>query len=367
MQVNLLEAALMALPGRSSMQEWLQTTRPTGQGWQVFGRLPVDCIRHEVRCPAGGTVAITHAGLLADLKRLRRGWGVNGDLDRVLGLSLAEVCGITPDEEAQRRLKLTSHLTRIAGRLPDEMTLFVLVGLCLHPDAQFRELEEREDWLTDQGKGSRRTVIRRLDEAMGVFAEKLLQEFQLKESNVGWYVKSFIALVRADLEQPEAIETRKIVSLVDGLDTIETSVGVPRHPQDSQAEHGLHAELRYGGLLVSRDQLSESRFRNVIKLPRPLRAGQEHEYSLRLQVPSGQLLAPHYVHTPKRRTDYFEVRARFDAHKVPEAVWRLNGVPTTVIYESEPSGERLEVDPSGEGYVNFHDLTVGYCYGIRWS
>lgn len=313
-------------------------------------------------------MAITYAGLLTDLKRLRRGWGVNGDLSKVLGQSLAEACGIAPDDgEPQRRLKLTSHLNRVAERLPGEMSLFVLVGLCLHSDAQFRELEEREDWLTDQGKGSRRTVIRRIDEAMELFAENLLHDFQLKESNAGWYVKSFIALVRADLEQPEAIETRKIVSLVDGLDAIETSVGVPRHPQDSQAEHCLHAELRYGGLLVSRDRLSESRFRNVIKLPRPLRAGQEHEYSLRLRVPPGQLMAPHYVHPPKRRTDYFEVRVRFDMHNAPGAVWRLSNVPTTVIYESEPSGERLEVDPSGEARTDFRDLRIGYCYGIRWG
>jgi hypothetical protein len=202
---------------------------------------------------------------------------------------------------------------------------------------------------------------------MEVFAEKLLQDAELKASNLGWYVKSFVAVVRADLDRPEAIETRKVVSLIDGLDTIGTSVGVPRHPQDSQATHGLQAELQYGGLLVSRDQLSESRFQNVIKLPRPLQAGQEHEYSLLLRVPPGQLMAPHYVHPPKRRTDYFEVRVRFDVHDAPKTVWRLNSLPTTVIYESEPSGEQLEIDPSGEVRTDFRDLTIGYCYGIRWG
>jgi hypothetical protein len=48
-------------------------------------------------------------------------------------------------------------------------------------------------------------------------------------------------------------------------------------------------------------------------------------------------------------------------------VWRLDGVPTTVIYEREPVAEVLVPNRFGEVSAVFDDLRIGYGYGLSWS
>jgi hypothetical protein len=182
-----------------------------------------------------------------------------------------------------------------------------------------------------------------------------------------WYIDSFTALLRLDAEPVEAEERRIIVATVPGLRELATSVSVPRHPADTDQPHGLDSELLYGGSLELRDQPYESYFRNVIVLPRPLEKGERHEYALRLRIPPGQPMAPHYVHVPFRRSDHFELRVRFNPRRMPEAVWVLCGTPTAVIYQQKPSHEALLPDRFGEVHVSFHDLRLGFGYGICWK
>lgn len=61
-------------------------------------------------------------------------------------------------------------------------------------------------------------------------------------------------------------------------------------------------------------------FENVIALPRPPRAGERHEYGLRLRIPDGQLMNSHYLHVPRRRSDHFELRIRF-GDPLPQSWW----------------------------------------------
>src|SRR6266568_536787 len=143
-----------------------------------------------------------------------------------------------------------------------------------------------------------------------------------------WYIESFTALLLLDAEPVEAIEQRVIVATEDGLSELETSISVPRHPDDACPVHRLDAELLHGGSLQLREQPYESYFRNVIVLPAPLRAGERHEYALRLRIPPGQPMASHYVHVPFRRSDYFELRVRFGPERLPRSVWMLSGAPT---------------------------------------
>ena len=183
----------------------------------------------------------------------------------------------------------------------------------------------------------------------------------------GWFIESFTALLRLDSEPVEALEHRIIVSTVDGLSELVTSLSVPRHPDDASQAHRLDSELLYGGSLELSEQPYESYFRNVIVLPRPLRQGERHKYALRLRIPPGQRMAPQYVHVPFRSSDHFDLRVRFNPQHPPRAVWVVRAAPTAVIYEREPAAETVLPDRFGEVQVSFDELRLGLGYGLRWS
>lgn len=143
-------------------------------------------------------------------------------------------------------------------------------------------------------------------------------------------------------------------------------MNVPRHPESLDRPVGLESELLYGGSLELRQQPYDSFFANVIVLPRPLRAGERHEYSIRLRIPPGQRMAPHFLHVPFRRSDHFELRVRFDPRRLPRTVWLLCDAPTAVIYQPEPAAQTIVPDRFGEVHASFHDMWPGLGYGVRW-
>jgi transcriptional regulator with XRE-family HTH domain len=181
-----------------------------------------------------------------------------------------------------------------------------------------------------------------------------------------WYIESFRALLRLDADPVEAIEQRAIVAARDGITELSTSISIPRHRDDSGDDHRLNAELLHGGSLALREQPYESVFRNVIALPATLNTGDRHEYAMLLRLPPGQMMAAHYVHVPYRRSDYFELRIRFNPANLPKLVWRVDGVPTSVIYERRPARDTIELDRFGEIHVTFRDLRTGLGYGVCW-
>jgi Helix-turn-helix domain len=182
----------------------------------------------------------------------------------------------------------------------------------------------------------------------------------------GWFVESLTALVRLDADPVEVMERRTVVATDDALRELVTSVSVPRYPGDVDLVHELEAELLYGGVLLSQHQPYDSHFQHVIELPRALRRGERHDYAIRLWVPLGQPMAPHYLHTPFRRSDHFELRVRFDQRCLPSAVWLLRDAPPAVIYQTEPGTVTLVPDRCGEVSASFHRLRPGLGYGVRW-
>jgi len=183
----------------------------------------------------------------------------------------------------------------------------------------------------------------------------------------GWYVDTLTVLLRLDTDPIEAVERRVIFATVDQLSELVTSISVPRDSDDVSESHRLDVELLQGGSLERREQPFESLFRNVIALPKPLRAGDRHEYSLRFRIPAGQPMAPHYVHVPLQRSDHFDLRVRFMPGRPPLRVWKLSGVPTAVIYEKDPAAEIVTPDRFGEVHVTFRSLRQGLTYGLRWQ
>jgi transcriptional regulator with XRE-family HTH domain len=184
--------------------------------------------------------------------------------------------------------------------------------------------------------------------------------------NDDWYIASFSALLRLDGPWVEAWEKRLIVSAVDGLTEIVASVNVPRHADDPGQAPLLESELVYGGQIQARQHPYDGYFEDVIVLPRPLRAGQSHEYWLRMRLPAGQRMAPHYAHVPYRRSDHFELRVRFGPDRIPSLVWLLTGTPATVIYRQAPTADLLTPNRFGEVYATFRDMSPGLGYGISW-
>jgi hypothetical protein len=182
----------------------------------------------------------------------------------------------------------------------------------------------------------------------------------------GWFIQSYTALVRVDAVPVEVIERRTIVATAENLSEIVAAVSVPRHPDALETPTGLDSELLYGGSLELRRQPYDSYFMNVIALPRPLRAGERHEYSLRLRIPPGQRMASHYLYIPHRRSDEFALRVRFSPERLPRTVWLLDGAPTAAIYQREPCAPALKPDRFGEVEARFEFLRPGLGYGVRW-
>lgn len=187
------------------------------------------------------------------------------------------------------------------------------------------------------------------------------------QASDGWYVESLRSLLRLDTQPIEAVEQRVIVAAVDGLDELSSGVSLPRHPDDGSTEHGLGVELLYGGAIERREQPYESYFKQVIAFPKPLHAGERHEYALRLKLPPGQPMAAHYVHTPMERSDQFDLRVRFDASDPPETVWKVDGAPPGVVYERDRQHEIVQPDRFGEVRVTFRELRAGLSYGLMWN
>jgi hypothetical protein len=181
-----------------------------------------------------------------------------------------------------------------------------------------------------------------------------------------WFIESFSALLRVDEDMIEALERRVVVAATDGLNEIVTSVSV-RSPQDAGQARELQADLLYGGSIERRLQPYDGYFQNVIVLPRPLRAGERHEYAIRLTIPVGHRMMPHYVHVPYRRSDHFELRVRFDPLRLPECVWILRDAPAALIYQGIPTVETVTPDRFGELMISFRDMRPGLGYGVRWA
>jgi hypothetical protein len=156
------------------------------------------------------------------------------------------------------------------------------------------------------------------------------------------------------------------VATADGVGELLASVSVPRHPDAPDQAPRLESELLYGGFIQARQQPYDGYFENVVVLPRPLRAGECHEYGLRVVVPAGQLMNSHYVHVPRRRSDHFELRIRFGDPRPPEPAWVVRAAPLPVIYQRVPTSERISPDRFGDVSVSFSDLRLGLGYGICW-
>ena len=306
----------------------------------------------------------TAAAVLADLKRLRRGWGVHAQGPTRIGPTLTQLFG--PGHEGDElTARVAAGLKSACAQLPDIPRMAAEVGLGLTSEASFATLEARLGWLAANTESSPRTALRRIDHALGMLARSLAS--RPADVDATWHFRRFEALLRLDGDQPEAVEFRSLVVTSGELSEIDTSISVPRHPDDQSPDHQLEVELLHGGQLITRDNVYESHFQQIITLSSPLRTGDEHQYTLRLRLPPGQPMSPHYVYVPHRPCESFDLRIRFNPNNLPTAVWRLDATPTAVIYEQRPSATLLTPDRFGEVRTSFDNLQIGLGFGICWT
>jgi hypothetical protein len=177
----------------------------------------------------------------------------------------------------------------------------------------------------------------------------------------GWYVEALRSLVRLDSAIPEVIEERRIVSMVDDLTELSTSITIP---QDTiEAGKPLSTEMQYGGILIADEHAVDGRYGVSIQIGHRLMTGDRYEYSVRHRLTPTR---PHYVCQPLVRCDYFELRMRFGQSHMPTAVYRLDGLVPRAL-DDGVTGVHIELDRIGEVVVRFQDLDMGLAYGLRWD
>ncbi|WP_256788128.1 hypothetical protein [Frankia sp. AvcI1] len=378
-----------------------------------------------------GQGELTQDALLAELRRLGRGRGLNAvNLDGRIGPMLTLVIrrdeglgftqppslstnpspngssrsaanpnnGAGPNGSGVDRAMVIRWLRQRLPLLPVDLAEAAKVFFGVHREAQDRFLGERLDRLGHEWRCDRRTVRRRADEALVLIAEAAVRApatftsapdaipparapfdtgtpFDNREeippfaADASWYTERLSALVLLDRDLPEVTERRTIVATADGVETVTLELSVP--PGDDHRGRGreLGAEVLYGGTLLSWDQPSPSYYRLQVALPRPLQAGERHDLDIVLRLVDGAPMAPHYMCVPLSRLAEFQIRVRFSRRQVAAGVevFVLDGVPPRVVDDYPPRQPRLAPHRAVEVRMLFRDLRQGRGYGLRWT
>jgi len=316
--------------------------------------------------------------LYTELVELRRGRGLDSpELAARIGPRLRQACGIADGcSAAEARSLLVRRLTEATEALPDDLRLAARTALAMSPAPRQRFLRERTAWLAGQLERDSRTVARRTDEAFRLLAQNLgetatqdpdasSEASEAADAPDGWFIDTLVANVVLDRDPPQVIETRRIVAAMPGLDRITVSFSAPRGLEGG-ADRPLSLNVLHGGELVELSGERTSHLRGVLRLPRPLAAGEAHEYGIVFSAFPRRWLRPYYVLTPLRRCDHFRLRAKFARAAAPVKLWRVDGAPPRSVDDFVPGPELLDLDDVGEVCVEFHGLRQGLSYGIQW-
>ena len=315
--------------------------------------------------------------MYAELVQLRRGQGLHApDLPARVGPRLRAACGIDPrTAPGDVRQRLAGRIVTGLAPLAPDLRLAVKAAYGLPPASQSHFLRERMEWLGRELGRDARTAVRRVEAGLRLLAESLAASApEVVPDGVspyapeGWYVESLHSTLLLHVTPVQLLETRRVTATQDGLRRISVSWSVPAWPGLDAPDGGdLRVELLYGGELGKDEALSSPGYwSGWISLPRPLGAGERHEYQVQVTAP-GHHLRPYFVHSPLRRCDEFELRAKFDPLVPPQRVWQVDGVPAQLVDEGRPVGEELATDNAGEVVSRFRNLRQGLNYGLVWQ
>lgn len=307
----------------------------------------------------------------AELVRLRRGGALQekGLVARV-GPHVSAASGILrSDSDRAVRDKVADLLRRLTADFPPHLVQALRAALAIDPNAWFPRLDEREKWLSDTQYVSVRTARRRVSDATVRLAEAIRdsnRRHRPDDPEQGWYVSRLRALLCLDGQAAELIEERSIVATQDKLALIATRFDLPAWEPATRPNQEMLTDLLHGARLQDVERTGQSHFRHLLALPVRMRQGEELTYVIRYQIPPGQPMTPHYVFAPLMPCGSFELRVRFDQHRLPPAVWRLDRVPPRLLDEGQPGAVLLTPDRAGDLSLEFSDLVQGYAYGVAW-
>lgn len=304
-----------------------------------------------------------------ELLEIPRGRGMlaNDVADRI-GPGLRVACGVTPDDSpALVRRKVGDRLTELCGRLPTDLRISVLAALALDPEADHQFMQDRMGWAARRiNRDHPRAAVRRMKVGFRIIAEQLDDLVDDPSINEGWHTGSLRALLRMDVDPPQLLEERTIVSTADGLEEVELRFSAHGKGSDTGSDNPITAAVLYGGEITGSERVVPSHRKFALRLPAPLRAGEQHEYGVRFTAHPRAVTPPFYVLTPLQPCAKFSVRVRFGT-EVPKQIWRVDGIPSRAIDDYAPDDALVSADRFGEVALEFSRLHQGLSYGVRWA
>jgi hypothetical protein len=309
--------------------------------------------------------------VVQELRALRVGYGVQEpNLPPRIGTLLRAICGVAADDSAPvLREKVVARLTGLIDELPEGVRPLMRAAFALDGDGNTR-YEQRIARVADATGYSERTMKRRIDQLFDMLAGLTLTNAPERErapsSAAAWHTSALKVALMLDLPVVEVLEQRTIVSHRPDLAEIRHSITLtpPRDCADPQPSQGVEVDLFRGGVLGSLEWLSSNRLGIRIELPRPLAAGERHEFWYRLRL--DREFAPHYVCTPASSCDRFELTVRFGPGRTPSQIWLLDGEFPLELTDARKPRAPLAADRGNEVSATFADLEPNLSYGIGW-
>jgi hypothetical protein len=303
------------------------------------------------------------------LRALRKGRGLLGTgLAGRIDRQLAVFCGVDGnDSDDALRSKIAATVRALLREAPHTDRTAVYVALGIEPGAQQATLTERREWLAAEQPCDIRTVRRQEERGFDLIASVLAGKMFAgtpSRTAPAWSVRAFRAILLLDRAAPRLFEERTIVAGENGLSEITLSISAPAASADEAPP--LAVEVLHGGLIARADHRSPSHSRFALRLPRPLRVGEAHEYAVLFDVPPQRRLRPHYAFLPLQPCDSFQLSVKFAMDALPRRCWRLHRVAPRVIDDAVPTDEPLAPDAVGELRTGFRDLQPGLGYGVGW-
>jgi hypothetical protein len=316
------------------------------------------------------------ANLVSELRTLRKGRGLYvGQISDRVGPALREVCGVVEgDGPAEIRRKVADRLETLAQGLPEDLRVTLMAAFGIDREARLPFYQDRVRWAAERIHRDDRTARRRIDEGIDRIAELAASLLSgsgpspSEASATGWHTDELKISLALDQPVPEVFELRRVVAERDHLSELDLAMTLTSDPERAVPVHveELAVDVFYGGTLIKKTLESKDRFGLVLALPDELHREDRYDFALRYRVPNGQM-QPHFVCVPKHRTDYFELRVRFDLDNLPDRIWRLTDAFQRDVDDPTPAGDTLWSNTAGEVRTIFRQLTPGRAYGIRWS
>ncbi|MDS0133235.1 MULTISPECIES: hypothetical protein [unclassified Amycolatopsis] len=302
------------------------------------------------------------AELVQELKSLRKGRGLLGNVEDRVGPVLRSACAVSEEDGmvAVRR-KVASRLTELAGQLPEDLRVVVLAAFAIGAEARQPLYQDRVKWAAEKLDRDPRTVRRRADQAIDLLAELATGTTALHQHPGGrWHTASLAVALVLDQPRPTVLEQRRIVADGDDLRSVDLAVSLPSGRSD------LTVTVLYGGDLVDRGMEASDRWGYGLELRRPLSTGESCELAVLFQLPSAAALRPHMASVPRQPCDEFDLRIRFGEER-PSEVCVLDGAFQRDVADPGYRGRLVPVEPAGEVHRRFSHLTPGMAYGMRWE